>query len=296
MVREQQWPRAGIAPREQCRHAVAHPGDAVVPRQSEDLHALAADVRRRALAAQQRHPAALRLAAKNARVLDEVVIALARRDDVPRAQRPHDVERRRKIAQRVVDEIARERDHVRAEPVRLLDDAFEHTSAREASDVKIRDMRDAHALERGRQVRHRHLDAPDAETIELRLADSCRGECEHRWRERRRGPEKFAPRDGRPGVHHHRSHVLLSAHDAHPPDKARNFSNRRDDCTHDAPREPRQQDDDMPCENHRMYRTRQDFLEPRAAARKKDHREARGLKCAEDAERPPHPPPPQSRR
>ena len=107
MVREQQRPRARIATREQCRRAVPHSVGAVIPRQPEKLHTLTANNCRRSFAEQKRQAAAFRFATKSARILDEIVIPLARRDDVPRAERPHDVERRREIAQRVVDEIDR---------------------------------------------------------------------------------------------------------------------------------------------------------------------------------------------
>ncbi len=91
----------------------------------------------------------LRLKPKDSWVFDEVVIALTPRNDMSGTESADDFDGRRQVAQRVVDEVAGQRDHVGVEPVRFLHDSFQHTSTGEAPHVKVGKMSDGHPIERG---------------------------------------------------------------------------------------------------------------------------------------------------
>ena len=80
-------------------------------------------------------------------VFDEVVVALTPRNHMSGTKRADDFDGRRQVAQRVIDEVAGQRDHVRVEPVRFLDDSFQHPSTGEAPHVKVGKMSDGHAVE-----------------------------------------------------------------------------------------------------------------------------------------------------
>ena len=86
-------------------------------------------------------------------------------------------ERRDVVAQvgdRAVDEVAGERDEVRREPVRVIDDALDERAIDREPDVEIGELDDREAVERARQLRRAVTSTSTTSCVAARLDHAAR--------------------------------------------------------------------------------------------------------------------------
>jgi hypothetical protein len=121
---------------------------------------------------QQRHTRCLGAPDELLGILDEIMISLAHEHTRSCSHRFHQIERVRKVVQRIVDEVAGEKNQIRLQIVRRPHDIVEDTAFGESSDVQVAHLRDRQAVKRRRKLWDRNEETADAKTLQLRQRKS----------------------------------------------------------------------------------------------------------------------------